>query len=173
MFTWRAKAEVYSTWRKAHHGLESFLCLWDMAGGGGDYERPRRGNFCTAGDGKINRGIRVKPKTGFRCLEEAAVGEFNPSKEGSKPTPHLISSHSEAFLELRHGVVLGQGHLFQNTRVGQELSFCVGTGEKSLKQARGWKPLFQNTILLLSALRTFPQQRTCSWSHTLLSHLQC
>lgn len=43
---------------------------------------------------KINRGIRVKSKTGFRCLEEAAVGEFNLSKEGSKPTPHLISSHS-------------------------------------------------------------------------------
>lgn len=104
LFTWRAKAEVYSTWRKAHHGLESFLCLWDTAGRGGDYERPRRGNFSTPGDGKINRGIRVKSKTGFRCLEEAAMGEFNPSEEGSKPTPHLISSYSKAFLELRHGV---------------------------------------------------------------------
>lgn len=59
-------------------------------------------NFCPPGYGKINRGITVKSKIGFRCLEEAAVGEFSPSEEGSKPTPHLISSHSKVFLELRH-----------------------------------------------------------------------
>lgn len=61
-------------------------------------------NCCPPRYGKINRGVRVKSKIGFRCLEEAAVGEFSLSGEGSKPTPHLISSHSKVFLETRNGV---------------------------------------------------------------------
>lgn len=94
-------------------------------------------NFCPPGYGKVNRGIRVKPKTGFRCLEEAAVGEFSPSEEGSKPLC-LISSHSKVFLELRHGT--GTGPPFQPTCVGRELSFCIGTGEKSLSNPGAGSP---------------------------------
>ena len=126
-------------------------------------------NFCPPGYGKVNRGIWVKPKTGFRCLEEAAVGEFSPSEEGSKPLC-LISSHSKVFLELRHGT--GTGPPFPTYLCWPRAQLLHWHWRKKPKQPRGWKPLFQNTVSLSSVLRTFPQQRTCSWAHTLLSHLQ-
>lgn len=102
--------------------------------------RGQGGNiFCPPGYGKINREIRVTFKISFRRLESVPVGHFGPSKEGSKPTLRLISSHSKVSSELRHGV--GTRTPFPSGLFLARAQLLHWHWRKKPEATRGWEPL--------------------------------